>query len=119
MLDWVEYSKELQGRVGQLGKLSPDTLKGYAALSHAGATTGQLDAKTRELIALAVAVALRCDGCITVHTAQAVKHGATDAEVGEALGVAVAISAGAAMVYSARTLDALQAHRENGSTAGG
>ena len=111
MLDWVEYSKELQGRVAQLGKLSPDTLKGYAALSHAGNTTGQLDAKTRELISLAVAVALRCDGCITVHTAQAVKHGATDAEVGEALGVAVAISAGAAMVYSARTLDALQAHR--------
>ncbi len=111
MLDWLEYQKELQVRVGQFGRLSPETLKGYQALSHAGSQTGQLDAKTRELMALAVAVALRCDGCITVHTAQAAKLGATDGEVAEALGVAVAISAGAAMVYSARTLDALQAHR--------
>jgi len=109
MLDWVNYKSELQTRVGQFGRLSPDTLKGYMALSQAGAKTGQLDAKTRELMALAVAVALRCDGCITVHTAEAAKLGATEAEVAEALGVAVAISAGAAMVYSARTLDALAA----------
>jgi AhpD family alkylhydroperoxidase len=111
MLDWVNYQKELQKGVGQIGRLSPETLKGYMALSQAGAKTGQLDAKVRELMALAVAVALRCDGCITVHTAQAVKLGATEAEVAEALGVAVAISAGAAMVYSARTLDALAAHQ--------
>lgn len=111
MLDWVAYQKELQGRVGQMGTLSPDTLKGYQALSHANAQTGTLDAKTRELMALAVAVALRCDGCITVHTAQAAKLGATEAEVAEALGIAIAISAGAAMVYSARTLDALAAHQ--------
>lgn len=110
MLDWVAYQKELGSRVGQFGRLSPDTLRGYQALSQAGEKTGQFDAKTRELMALAVAVALRCDGCITVHTAQAVKLGATQAEVAEALGVAVAISAGAAMVYSARTLDAMQAH---------
>ena len=111
MLDWVTYQKELSARVGQIGKLSPDTLKGYQALSHANAQTGTLDAKTRELMALAVAVALRCDGCITVHTAAAAKLGATEAEVAEALGIAVAISAGAAMVYSARTLDALAAHQ--------
>ena len=111
MLDWVTYSKELSSRVGQIGKLSPDTLKGYMALSHANAQTGTLDAKTRELMSLAVAVALRCDGCITVHTAQAAKLGATEAEVAEALGIAIAISAGAALVYSARTLDALAAHQ--------
>ncbi|MBV8379188.1 MAG: carboxymuconolactone decarboxylase family protein [Paucibacter sp.] len=117
MLDWVNYQKELQVRVGQVGRLSPETLKGYMALSQAGAKTGQLDAKTRELMALAVAVALRCDGCITVHAAQAAKLGATEAEVAEALGVAVAISAGAAMVYSARTLDALAAHQAAGQGA--
>jgi len=117
MLDWVNYQKELQTRVAQVGRLSPETLKGYMALSQAGAKTDQLDAKTRELIALAVAVALRCDGCITVHTAQAVKLGATEAEVAEALGVAVAISAGAAMVYSARTLDALAAHQAKSQAA--
>jgi len=111
MLDWVNYQKELQGRIGQIGRLSPETVKGYMALSQAGSKTGQFDDKTRELMALAVAVALRCDGCITVHSAQAAKLGATEAEVAEALGVAVSISAGAALVYSARTLDALAAHQ--------
>lgn len=111
MLDWVTYKTQLMSRIGQLGKLSPDTLKGYQALSQAGDKTAQLDAKTRELIALAAAVSLRCDGCITVHTAQAARLGATQAEIAEALGVAIAINAGAALVYSARTLDALQAHQ--------
>jgi AhpD family alkylhydroperoxidase len=92
--------------VGDIGKLSPDTIKGYLALSGAGAHTGHLDAKTRELIALAVAVSLRCDGCIAVHTAEARKAGATKEELAEALGVAVQVNAGAALVYSARTLDA-------------
>ncbi len=110
MLDWVGYKKSLLGRVGQLGKLAPETVKGYQALSQAGDKTDLLGGKNRELIALAVAVALRCDGCITVHSAQAVKLGATKEEIAEALGVAVAISAGAAVVYSARTLDAVEAH---------
>ena len=110
MLDWLGYRKELIGRIGEIGKLSPDTLKGYQTLSGAGEKTGHLDAKTRELISLAVAVTTRCDGCITVHTGEALKHGASREEIAEALGVAVAMNAGAAMVYSARVLDAVNAH---------
>lgn len=112
MLDWLQYRKELTGRIGELGKLSPDTVRGYQALSGAGAKTSQLDAKTRELIALAVSVTTRCDGCITVHTGEALKQGATREEVAEALGVAVALNAGAAMVYSARVMDAMNQHAE-------
>ncbi|MFN7611037.1 MAG: carboxymuconolactone decarboxylase family protein, partial [bacterium] len=59
--------------------------------------------------ALAVAVTTRCDGCIAFHAEAAVKHGATREEVAEALGVAVALNAGAALVYSARALDAVEA----------
>jgi AhpD family alkylhydroperoxidase len=59
------------------------------------------------LISLAVAVTTRCDGCISVHSEKAVKNGATKEEVAEALGVAVAMNAGAALVYSARALDAV------------
>lgn len=110
MLNWTEYRKELVGRIGELGKLSPDTLAGYQALSNAGKKTDVLDAKTRELIALAVSVTTRCDGCITVHSAEALKQGASHEEIAEALGVAVALNAGAAMVYSARVLDAVKAH---------
>lgn len=110
MLDWQNYRQQVLAGVGDLAKTSPDTVKGYGALSGAGAKTQQLDAKTRELIALAVAITLRCDGCITVHMAAAREHGATKEEIAEALGVAVSVNAGAALVYSTRALDAYEAY---------
>lgn len=110
MLDWNTYRNDLMKRIGGLGKLSPGTVNGYGALSNAGAETNHLDAKTRELIALAVAVTSRCDGCITVHVDAALKEGASREEIAEALGVAVALNAGAALVYSARVMDAVNAH---------
>lgn len=106
MHDWNTYRQQLFGRIGEIGKLSPDTLKGYQALSGAGKKADLLGEKTRELISLAVAVTVRCDGCITVHTKAAADAGATREEIAEALGVAIAVNAGAAMVYSARTMDA-------------
>jgi AhpD family alkylhydroperoxidase len=109
MHDWNTYRGQVVAGVGELAKLSPDTVKGYATLGGAGAKTGHLDAKTRELIALAVAISLRCDGCITVHAAEAKKLGVTEEELAEALGVAVSINAGAALVYSTRTHDAFKA----------
>lgn len=109
MLNWNEYMKELQARTAEIGRTSPDIIRGYRTLSDAGQKTGKLDAKTRELIALAVAVSLRCDGCITIHTSAAIQHGATEEEIVEALGVAVSINAGAALVYSSRVLDAFHA----------
>jgi AhpD family alkylhydroperoxidase len=109
MLNWNEYHKELLTQIGEIAGISPDTVRGYSTLSGAGQKTGKLDAKTRELIALAVAVTTRCDGCIVVHTDAALKQGATKEEIVEALGVAVALNAGAALVYSARVLDAYEA----------
>ncbi|USU07032.1 carboxymuconolactone decarboxylase family protein [Sphingomonadaceae bacterium OTU29LAMAA1] len=109
MLDWNAYRGQVVAGVGEIAKLSPDTVKGYATLGGAGAKTGHLDAKTRELIALAVAISLRCDGCITVHAAEAKKLGVTQEELAEALGVATSINAGAALVFSTRTLDAFKA----------
>lgn len=106
MLDWNDYQKQLMSTIGQIGALSPDTLKGYQTLGGAGEKTGHLDKKTHELIALAVAVSLRCDGCITTHTSAAIKAGASKEEIAEALGVAIAVNAGAALVYSARMMDA-------------
>ena len=110
MLDWNGYRNELLTRIGELAKLTPGTLQGYKALQGAGVQTNRLGAKTRELIALAVAVTTRCDGCITVHTDAALKAGASREEIAEALGVAVALNAGAALVYSARALEAVEAH---------
>ena len=110
MLDWNVYRQQLIDTIGQIARLSPDTVRGYSTLSAAGSKTNHLDPKARELIALAVAVTLRCDGCIIVHTDAAIKQGASKEEIAEALGVAVLINAGAALVYSARVMDAYQAY---------
>lgn len=109
MMDWNEYQKELLTTIGKIAQLSPGTVQGYQMLGQAGEKTNHLDAKTRQLISLAVAVTTRCDGCITVHTGMAIKAGATKEEIAEALGVAVAMNAGAALVYSARVMDAYAA----------
>jgi AhpD family alkylhydroperoxidase len=110
MLDWNEYRKQLTAGVKQFSQLSPESIKGYVELSTAGNKKNLLGPKVRELIALAVAVSLRCDGCITVHTDAALRNGATEDEIAEALGVAMAINAGAALVYSTRVLDAVNNH---------
>jgi AhpD family alkylhydroperoxidase len=112
MLDWNTYRQQLLAGVGSFGKLNPDIIKGYTTLSRAGQKAGHLDEKTRELVALAVAITLRCDGCITVHTAEARERGATREEIAEVLGVAVSVNAGAAVVYSTRALDAFDAAAE-------
>jgi AhpD family alkylhydroperoxidase len=109
MLDWNRYRQQLLKSIGELGRLSPGTARGYHDLSHAGSQTARLDPKTRELIALAVGVTRQCDGCITTHVHAARKHGATAEEIAEALGVAIAVNAGAALVFSARVMDALAA----------
>lgn len=113
MLDWNGYRQQLTETIGKIARLSPDTVRGYSSLSAAGGKTNHLDAKIRELIALAVAVSLRCDGCITVHTDAAIKHGASREEIAEALGVAVSVNAGAALVYSARVMDSYEVQTES------
>jgi len=109
MLDWDGYRQELLKRIGDLGRMTPATVRGYRELSDAGNKTAHLDAKTRELIAIAVGVTRQCDGCITTHVHAARKQGATAEEIAEALGVAIAVNAGAALVFSARAMDAVLA----------
>lgn len=66
--------KQVLAGVGDIGRMSPDIVKGYQALSGAAGKTGLLGAKVNELISLAVAVTVRCDGCSSVHTANAIRR---------------------------------------------
>jgi AhpD family alkylhydroperoxidase len=109
MIDWNEYQKQIGATLGELMKLSPDTVRGYQTLGTANSKTTKLGEKTRQLISLACAVTTRCDGCIVVHTDLALKAGATREEIAEALGVAVSMNAGSALIYSTRVLDAVAA----------
>ena len=110
LFDWNNYQAELTKSIPDFAKLSPDSLRGYQVLSAANSKTSLLGEKTRQLISLAVAVTTRCDGCITFHTDAALKAGASKQEIAEALGVAMAMNAGAALIYSLRALDSVDAH---------
>ena len=109
MLDWNAYLEQVSARVTEMSQFAPNAVAGFIALANGANKTAYLDAKTRELIAIAIAVTTRCDGCIGVHTDRAIRAGATREEVAEALGVAIALNAGAALTYSARVLDAYAA----------
>jgi AhpD family alkylhydroperoxidase len=109
MLDWNEYQKQIAKNTAQIGVINHEILKGYRGLSEAGNFTNLLGGKVRELIALAVAVTRECDGCIVTHVDAAIKQGATKEEIVEALSVAVAVNAGAALIYSTRVIDAFNA----------
>lgn len=112
LFDWNAYQAELTKSIPEFAKLTPDSLRGYQALSNANAKNSLLGEKARQLISIAVAVTTRCDGCITFHTDAALKAGATKQEIAEALGVAMAMNAGAAFIYSLRALDSVDAHSQ-------
>jgi AhpD family alkylhydroperoxidase len=108
--DWLGFRTTLRGAVGHLTKAHPEIIKGFGALNHASKQTRHLDAKTREFIALAVAITTHCEGCINAHVEAALKAGATKEEIAEALGVAIALNAGAALTYAGYVMDAVEAH---------
>jgi AhpD family alkylhydroperoxidase len=113
IIDWNEYQKQLGATIGDLAKLSPDTVRGYQMLNAVNPKTSKLGEKTRQLISLAVAVTTHCDGCIVFYADAALKAGATKEEIAEALGVAISMNAGAAWVYSVRVLDAVAAKTQS------
>ena len=84
----------------------PEVMKGFSDMAAAATKDGALDKKTKELIALALGVAARCDACIGFHTAALVKLGATKAEVEETLGMAVYMGGGPSLMYAANAIGA-------------
>ncbi|WIN00575.1 carboxymuconolactone decarboxylase family protein [Actinoplanes oblitus] len=91
-----------------LRRAIPDVYAGYRELHDAALADGTLDTKTKELIALAIAVSKECDGCIAAHAHAAVRHGATPPEAAEAIGVTFLMNGGPATVYGARAYDAFR-----------
>ena len=100
---------DLRGPSRELRRLVPEVYDGFRALHGAALAEGALDVKTKELIALAIAVSTQCDGCIASHARGAHRAGATAQEVAEAIGVTFLMSGGPATVYGPRALAAFQA----------
>ena len=84
----------------------PDVYKGFGELHKAAFTAGELDVKTKELIALAIGVVEGCDGCIASHAQAAARAGASRQEAAEAIGVTFLMNGGPATIYGPRAYDA-------------
>jgi AhpD family alkylhydroperoxidase len=100
--------EELREPSRALRRAIPEVYDGYRQMHAAAYAAGALDEKTKELIALAIAVSKECDGCIAAHARGAVRTGATDSEVAEALGVTIAMNGGPATVYGPRAFAAFR-----------
>ncbi|MBN2045414.1 MAG: carboxymuconolactone decarboxylase family protein [Anaerolineales bacterium] len=106
-MNYPEKYKKILECMGTYGKASPDVMKSFQGLHHAAGSDGVLDTKTKELIALSIAVVVRCGGCIAFHVHDAIKAGATREEIIEALDVAVLMGGGPALMYVMEAIEAL------------
>ncbi|MBN8818403.1 MAG: carboxymuconolactone decarboxylase family protein [Sphingomonas sp.] len=104
--DWPEMATELSGAIKEVRLGTPEVMKAFSAMARAATQAGALDEKTKELIALAIAVAIRCDGCVAFHAQAAVKHGATRDEVMETMGMSLYMGAGPSLMYAAQAVEA-------------
>ncbi|HET6518701.1 MAG TPA: carboxymuconolactone decarboxylase family protein [Geminicoccaceae bacterium] len=104
--DWKELTGTLSGAMGEVRKGVPDVARAFGALSAAATADGALDKKTKELMALAISVAVRCEGCIGFHTKAAKQAGATREEVLETVGMSIYMGGGPSFVYGAQALEA-------------
>ena len=103
---WPEMTKELSGSLRNLRTGAPDVMKAFSGLAQAALAPRALDTKTKELIALGIAVATRCDPCISFHVETARKHGATRDEVMETVAMAIYMGAGPSVMYAAQAVEA-------------
>jgi len=94
--------EELRPLHRELRHAIPDVYKGFGEFHHAAFESGALDVKTKELIAFAIGVIQRCDGCIASHAEGAARSGATRQEAAEAIAVAMLMNGGPATIYGPR-----------------
>ncbi|WP_428651616.1 carboxymuconolactone decarboxylase family protein [Roseibium sp.] len=104
--DWTSFLKQTDARMAAVRKGAPDVAKAFGALAGAATKPGALDPKTKELIALAIGITARCDGCLAYHARAAAHHGATREEILDVIGVSVYMGGGPSMIYGAEALAA-------------
>ncbi len=106
---YPEITKRISSGMKTLRTDITDTMQGFSAMAAAATKDGALDKKTKELIALAIGVSTRCDGCIGFHAKALVDLGITKQEFEETLGMAVYMGGGPSLMYAA---DAMLAYEQ-------
>jgi AhpD family alkylhydroperoxidase len=103
-----EYLDRLKKLAAKLSTEIPGPMSGFGKLHKEAVSEGSLSAKMKELIALAIAISIRCEGCISLHIRDAIKAGASREEIMETIGVAIFMGGEPSLIYGAEALDALE-----------
>jgi AhpD family alkylhydroperoxidase len=98
------YHKDNLKKLKTMDCLAPEVMKSFWAFDQAALANGALPRKYKELIAVAVALTTLCPYCIEIHSGNARKAGATEAELAEAAMVAASLRAGAAVTHATHAL---------------
>ncbi len=108
IFDWPETTHKLSAQLRDLrsGNGVVDVMKAFAGMAQNATKPGVLDPKTKELMAVAIGVATRCDDCIAFHAKAAVNLGATHDELMETLGLAIYMGAGPSVMYASHAVQA-------------
>lgn len=114
MKNFPEHFKELNVWMEKLGADVPEVMQGFSSLHESSLKPGALDKKTKELIALGIAITVRCDGCISFHVHDAMQAGANKNEIAETVSVAILMGGGPSVVYGIEAMQALNQYEEQG-----
>jgi AhpD family alkylhydroperoxidase len=106
--NYPNYYDHLCRLLGRVRTEIPGTMSGFTTLHKNALAAGALSPKTKELIALGIAISVHCDGCISFHVHDALKAGATREEIAETVGVAVLMGGGPALMYGCEAMEALE-----------
>jgi AhpD family alkylhydroperoxidase len=104
--NWPDFAKYLSAELRNLRGGAPEVMTAFGSLAQTASAAGALDVKTKELIAIGIAVAARCDDCIAFHVKAAVDRGASREEILETLGMAIYMGAGPSAMYASHALGA-------------
>ena len=107
------YTKGNLSKINQLNALAPEVMKAFWTFDKMAVAAGAIPVKYKELIAIAVALTTQCPYCIEIHSGNARKAGATEAEIAEAAVVAAALRAGAAVTHATHALTNLSKEDQN------
>ena len=105
---YQELTTRINRHLGPFRTAAPEVMQGFGAMARGAMGAGALDEKTKALIAMAIGVAARCDGCLGFHAKALVRLGATPEEFQEMLGVAVYMGGGPSLMYAAHALEAFE-----------
>lgn len=108
MQTWPDKIVELNAELKGLRSGAPEVMKSFTAMAQAALAPRALDVKTKELIAIGIAVAVRCEDCIAFHVRSALQNGASREEVIEALGMSIYMGAGPSVMYASHALKAYE-----------